>query len=138
MSSKKSNKFWLWALLGLFIIFMSLVLVKNSQALSTSECWQANYAPDSLVKNGHAIDQNDLYTRHMGCPGESKWNPGTFVQQIKHKIHTVLTVVTNPGGNNTTPSDGSGEKPAKNCHNKNDGKDNNKTDCNAGKGNDNK
>ena len=133
---RKSNKIWLWLLLGIFIVTMSLIIAKNSSAATISDCEQANFAPDSLVKNGHTIDADDLYTRHMECKGDK--SPATFgeiVKKIIHKAHNTDSTVNSSGGGGGSSGGGSATKS---CHNKNDGKDNNPTDCNAGKGNDNK
>src|SRR5690349_18968779 len=63
---------------------------------------QANFAPDNVVKNGHSLDQNDLYTRHLNCAGESNLESSTgksdeqSVQTVDTEIPATSTQVSPP------------------------------------------
>ncbi len=59
----------------LFATFLAIFSAAVPAGATPVNCYQANYAPDTVVKNGHAIDEqfgghNDLFTRHQECPGE--------------------------------------------------------------------
>lgn len=125
------NRFWFMTMV--VIIILTLLLGNSAQKVQAkelepgvnfSQCSQADFHPDSVVKNGHSIDQNDLYTRHQICDGDFVKKAVEYIEPRFHrKNHTTVSPVISPTVTEDNPGNTDGDEPPaqKSCHN---GKDN--------------
>lgn len=105
-------------------VFLAATTSTNSFAVN-KDCRQADFNPDYVVKNGHSLDSNDLFTRHMVCGGEN-----IPAKKNHNNINNTVVVIVKTPKPEIPPE----PNPTKVCHNKNSGKDGTPEECNAGKG----
>jgi hypothetical protein len=79
------TKYFVALVLVTIALTLGLILSAQNVGASSARCFQADYGADTLVKNGRAIDQLDLYGRHQICP------VGNTVQNSPHQ-HSGNTV----------------------------------------------